>query len=63
MITQHQRTILAESLSQLDYPILSKHAMTADDYLTKSYVKLAWDRAARKQRYDILGKIYQSNLI
>lgn len=61
-MNSQQRSILSESLSQLDYPILSKHAITAEPYLTNLYLRLAWQQAARRKRYDILGNIYQSKL-
>lgn len=52
-----QRENLSTVLKELDYPILSKHAITSENYLCETYVKFAAGRAVQKERYDLIAEM------
>ncbi len=52
-----QRNALSHILHELDYPILSKHAITSDDILCKGYANLAKLQSSKKCRFDLLASL------
>lgn len=52
-----QREVLSTVLRELDYPILSNHAITSDDLLCKTYANLAKHQSAARKRFDLIASL------
>jgi len=58
-----QRLVLASTLQELDYPVLSKDSMTCSKDLLHGYAGIACRKAFREGKHYLISKLYAWQLL